>query len=365
MKHGRFVMALNAICPYYTMFPLSFPLRVLAGRAGRGQWVADPFCGRGTTNFAARLLGLPSLGIDSSRVAVALTAAKVARSRVSDVIRVAKAILDETPNRVAIPKGEFWERAYDRAVLRQLCWLRQQLLEDCRSDARIILRALILGALHGPRTKDSLSHLSNQCPRTYAPKPGYAVRFWRQRRLQPPALDVLELIRTRAQRYLKEQAAAVDAEVALGDSRDTDLWSGRRVRWIVTSPPYYGMRTYVADQWLRNWFVGGPPRVEYARPADELSHASPKEFARELGKVWRGLVPHCHPDAHLVVRFGGIYDRDIDTVELMKASLKESGWRLETVVPAGDADSGKRQSRQFLKEHRKPKAEHDYFAVLS
>ncbi len=70
--------ALNAVCPYYTMFPLDFPLRTLAGRARKGDWVADPFCGRGTTNFAARLLGLPSVGVDSSPVAVALTQAKLA-----------------------------------------------------------------------------------------------------------------------------------------------------------------------------------------------------------------------------------------------------------------------------------------------
>jgi hypothetical protein len=33
---------------------------------------------------------------------------------------------------------------------------------------------------------------------------------------------------------------------------------------IVTSPPYYGMRTYLPDQWIRNWFLGGPPEVDYS-----------------------------------------------------------------------------------------------------
>ena len=65
-------MALNAICPYFTMFPLGFPLRILRERAARADWVLDPFCGRGTTNYAARVLGLPSLGVDSSPVAVAI-----------------------------------------------------------------------------------------------------------------------------------------------------------------------------------------------------------------------------------------------------------------------------------------------------
>jgi len=365
MKSPNFATALNAICPYYTMFPIDFPLGVLGGRAKRGHWVVDPFCGRGTTNFAARLLGLPSIGIDSSPVAVALTKAKMARARIGDIVRVAKAILNETPNHLSVPEGDFWDLAYDRTVLRRLCWLRRELIRDCTSDARIILRAIVLGALHGPRTKKVLSHLSNQCPRTYAPKPDYAVRFWRKRRMTPPEVDILELIRTRASRYLEEQPDRIASQVELGDSRSTDAWNGRVIRWIVTSPPYYGMRTYVADQWLRSWFVGGPSKVEYARPADELSHASSEKFAGELRKVWLGLVPHCHASAKLVIRFGGIRDRDVDTVELLKSSIRDSGWRLTTVISAGSADSGKRQSKQFLKEDTTPKAEHDYYATLA
>jgi len=70
--------ALNAICPYFTLFPLKFPLRILQGRAKQHRAVLDPFCGRGTTNFAARLPGLRSLGVDSSPVAAAIAEARLA-----------------------------------------------------------------------------------------------------------------------------------------------------------------------------------------------------------------------------------------------------------------------------------------------
>src|SRR6266545_7384754 len=69
--------ALNAICPYFTMFPLDFPMRILNRYGQPGQRVLDPFCGRGTTNFAARLSGLHTVGMDSSPVATAITAAKL------------------------------------------------------------------------------------------------------------------------------------------------------------------------------------------------------------------------------------------------------------------------------------------------
>lgn len=85
---------LNAICPYFTMFPLEFPLRFLA-RAHRESVVVDPYCGRGTTNYAARIRGFRSFGIDSSPVAVAIARAKLAETTVERVLRLAQRYLDE------------------------------------------------------------------------------------------------------------------------------------------------------------------------------------------------------------------------------------------------------------------------------
>src|SRR5215471_21669162 len=87
--------ALNGICPYFTMFPLDFPYFILSNRAFSGEWVIDPFCGRGTTNYASRLLGLPSIGIDSSPVAVALSQAKLANTSPRLIKQAALRTLDE------------------------------------------------------------------------------------------------------------------------------------------------------------------------------------------------------------------------------------------------------------------------------
>ena len=59
--------AFNAICPYYTMFPLEYPLRILRKHTGGDSVVLDPFCGRGTTIYAARMLGFESLGLTPRR----------------------------------------------------------------------------------------------------------------------------------------------------------------------------------------------------------------------------------------------------------------------------------------------------------
>jgi DNA modification methylase len=44
--------AFNAICPYYTMFPLEYPMRIIRKHKSANPVILDPFCGRGTTIYA-------------------------------------------------------------------------------------------------------------------------------------------------------------------------------------------------------------------------------------------------------------------------------------------------------------------------
>src|SRR5271163_91551 len=143
--------ALNAVCPYYTMFPLEFPISVLK-RFGKPRLrVLDPFCGRGTTIFAARLKGHQAYGIDSSPIAIAIARAKLAETTDEEVLDLAEKILESQP-KARLPKGEFWEWAYDAKTLKDVCILREG-LRNMRSDAAAMLRAICLGALHGPLNK--------------------------------------------------------------------------------------------------------------------------------------------------------------------------------------------------------------------
>lgn len=359
------VDALNAVCPYYTMFPLEFPLGVLSRHAKRGDVVLDPFCGRGTTLFAARLRGHATWGIDSSPLAAALSDAKLRAANQDQVVRTARYILRQTRRAdYRLPQGEFWKHAFHDVTLDQLCRLRSALRQDCRSDARKILRAIVLGALHGPLTKSAPSYCSNQCPRTFAPKPAYAVRFWKDRKLAPPMVDVVDIVARRADRYLKDLPPRAQGNVVQGDCRREETFGDRRrFDWVITSPPYYGMRTYIPDQWLRNWFLGGPARVDYSNRA-QLQHHSPEKFVAELRRVWSNAAIVCRPSARLVVRFGAINDRKQDPLEVIKASLAGTAWRCQTIRDAGSADHGRRQSHQFARAAATSVNEYDVFCVL-
>jgi len=362
MKTLNHDAALNGICPYFTMFPLEFPLGILKRNAKEGSIILDPFCGRGTTNYAARLLGLSSVGVDSSPVAAAIARAKMVNTTPEDIIAEAAAILEETED-YEVPAGEFWSLAYHPDVLEALCRLRSSLMRNCRSGARKALRVIILGALHGPKQKTFPSYFSNQCTRTYAPKPKYAVNFWTSRCMEPEAVDVLEIIRRRANKYYASLPIG-DGVIRLADSRTPGALkpSADKYSWVITSPPYYGMRTYIPDQWLRNWFMGGLDHVDYSN-ASQVIHSSPQNYVKDLQTVWKNSAAACKKGAHLVIRFGGIPDRNANPKQLIKESLLESGWSLKTVRNAGTARKGRRQADSFLKGRSCPTDEYDIWAV--
>lgn len=334
---------LNGLCPYYTMFPLDFPLAHLAG-VRPGAWVLDPFCGRGTTAFAARMLGLPSVGYDLNPVAVVIARAKLLNVQPASINRLARRLLTHASDRK--PTGRFWELAFHPTTLRDLLRLRAG-LRDMRGNTAAALRAIVLGALHGPQPISKDSYFSNQMQRTFAPKPDYAVRYWEERDLRPREVDVLEIVRDRAKRYYEETAPTPPSEVHLRDAR-LIARSPRRYTAIVTSPPYFGMDSYIPDQWLRSWFLGGGPRPEYDR-AGQVSRGSTEDFARNLSKVWRGVALRSEKNAKLVIRFGGLNSRKSNPEDILLRSLDLSGgaWKVRSIADAGNAAVGRRQSIQM------------------
>ena len=358
---------LNGICPYFTMFPLDFPLGVLSHDREPNGPVIDPFCGRGTTNFAARLCGLPTVGIDISPVATAATDAKLARVTPVTITDATQDIL-KRHDPVDVPEGDFWNLAYRPEVLEDICRLRSALLGDSlEHHTAAALRGIVLGALHGPTGRVKQSYFSNQCPRTYGPKPAYAVRFWTERNLTPPPANVLEIVADRADRYYGQPLPNIDGSTVLGDSRcnatvDAACGAIGGHSWVITSPPYLGMRTYDADQWIRNWFLGGEPEVDYSA-SNQLSHASEADFANNLRQVWNNVGGNCRPGATMVVRFGAIGSRPVDEpARLIHMSLEGTNWITKDIRDAHAADRGKRQADTFNLTTTAPTNEVDVWA---
>ena len=360
--------ALNAICPYFTMFPLSFPNKVLDRISNSNLKTLDPFCGRGTTNFASRLQGYNTIGIDSNPVASAIASAKLVDSLPSDIFELAEEILLNLEDKeIEMPTGEFWDLAFEKSVLIDICKYRQYLLECKNTEDERALRGLILGALHGPTPKHKDSYFSNQCQRTYSPKPNYAVNYWKKNSLTPRKVRTTDIIFERALRYYEPMLPKVDSFIYSGDSRDSDIFHSHKssVDVIITSPPYYGMTTYYQDQWLRNWFVGGADQPDYQFKT-QVSHTSPEIFATELRKVWMNCEYAAKENAKAVIRYGGIHDRNVSSLDIIKESFKNTNWKIQTIKAAGHSENGKRQFNHIKKgEKKKSQMEYDVWLKLN
>lgn len=358
------LLRLNSVCPYYTMFPLAFPYRKLRS-ARRGEWVLDPFCGRGTTTFAARLRGLPSVGIDSNPVAAAIAEAKLAQASPAEVVGECSRILT-TSMEPTLPIGDFWDWAYHPGTLSDLCMLREALVSSCTSNRRILLRALLLGVLHGPRMHGEPSYLSNQMPRTYATKPGAAVRYWRRHRMRPRYVSLLEVVARRAHRSLVSLPPPRRGRIIAGDTTKVlSRFRAQRFDWIITSPPYPGMRSYRPDQWLRDWFLGGDGSVPYGNNG-QLGRYTGEAFVEGLSAVWSEVARVSKRGAKLIVRFGTLPSIEDRPSALLRRSLTAShaGWRVTSVIPAGVSPSGRRQATQFGRDLGDAIEEVDLTAVL-
>ena len=360
--------ALNAICPYYTMFPLEYPMGILRRHERENPIVVDPFCGRGTTIYAARRKNLRSYGFDTSPIAVAIAKAKLASSTKEKVLDLARELIQTET--YCCPSDEFFEHAFAPPTLDQLCRLREGLLSlTVETNESALLRAAALGCLHGPVAKniDKTGYFSNQMPRTFASKPDYSVRYWRERKMVPPPVDIISVI----ERKLSGIPELVGASgrgyfnrVKCVDARRSEPYrnlNGRTV--VITSPPYYGMRTYVPDQWLRNWFLGGPAEVQY-QGITQVRHSGHDDFVRDLARVWTHLKNKAD-DIDLYVRLGTLSSVKSDAKTLFRDSIEESGgWRLVYTQKAKTASAGKRQADQ-MKRKSEAQDEYDFHAVAS
>ena len=177
------------------------------------------------------------------------------------------------------------------------------------TDESALLRGAALGCLHGPRANElsRSGYFSNQMPRTFASKPDYSMKYWREKSLKAPKLSVIDLLKRKLESIpgLDTPSVGDIRRVRCADARKSDSYqniSGRLV--VVTSPPYYRMRTYIQDQWLRNWFLGGPAEVDYQADT-QVRHSSHEDFVHDLTRAWNHLKKRAD-GVDLYVRLGTI-----------------------------------------------------------
>ena len=326
----------HALCPYFAMFPEQFAEHWIDKLTNEEDLVLDPFCGRGTTPFQAILMGRRALASDVNPVAFCVTAAKTRAPALSTLKRRIKHLENGYSDHSWIPLSRtqpaFFQRAYSTRTLAQLLYLRESLAwSRTRTDAMIA--ALVLGALHGD-TEKSPSYLSAQMPRTISTKPAYSIRFWEERDLHPPNRDVFALLRRQAAFRYVSQPPDRRAEVELSDFRNLPRLSAvtkKSVSCVVTSPPYLDVTNFEEDQWLRLWFLGGPPHPTTGRVSNDDRHTNATSYWRMVADFWRLVGYVLQPDGHVVIRMAGKRLSEHDVVQGLLGCSVLSGREVKLV----------------------------------
>jgi hypothetical protein len=290
------------------MFPESFAEEWLSALTKPGDLVLDPFCGRGTLPFQALLMERRAIGCDTNPVAYCVSKAKTnapARGRV--LKRLHELRKGFRPNRfereVDLLPG-FFQVAYHRTTLCQVLYLREKL--NYRTSAVDgMLAALVLGSLHG-ETDRSSRFLSNQMPHTISTKPDYSLRFWKNHRSHPPERNTFELLEKQLAYRYETGRPSLRGDIYNVDMRELPRQMGKseRVRCVITSPPYFDITNYAEDQWLRLWFLGGPPEPRVQAFSKDDRHGRIDRYWALLADMWRMLSVLLDRNSHVVVRLG-------------------------------------------------------------
>lgn len=326
----------HALCPYFAMFPETFVETWVERLTRPGDFVLDPFCGRGTTPFQALLMGRKAIASDVNPVAYCVTRAKTNAPSIAAVRRRLTSLEQEfnpsawEEDRKKLPP--FFRWAFSPATLRQIVFLRSR-LRWRESDGDCFVAALTLGSLHG-ESSISPSYLSNQMPRTISTKPAYSVRFWKERGLRPPVRDVFELLRRKLNyRYESEppNGRAIVWEMDMRELPRARQMLPRQIACVITSPPYLDVTNFEEDQWLRLWFLGGPPHPTYCKISKDDRHENPAAYWTMVADMWRTLGLILAPKADVVVRLGGKNTSPKHLVEALTASSAVSRRQVKLV----------------------------------
>jgi hypothetical protein len=343
---------MHALCSYFAMFPESFAEHWLSKLTDPGDTVLDPFCGRGTLPFQALLMGRDAIGCDTNPVAYCISRAKTnAPSKGAVLARINR--LEESFEADGVVSKElselpiFFRHAYHKYTLMQLVYLRNTL----RHRVTIVdgmIAALVLGSLHG-ETDRSANYFSNQMPHTISTKPDYSVRFWKERQQRAPKRDVFDILRRQLDYRYFEKPPAGRASIFNTDMRNLPRLKGKfnsPIRCVVTSPPYFDVTNYAEDQWLRLWFLGGPPEPRKQRFSQDDRHGDVNQYWTMLADMWRMLSLVLDKKADVVIRIGATRLSPEQLVSGLHAVSKVTNRRVR-LVDSHVSEIVKRQTEAF------------------
>ena len=348
----------HAICPYFAMFPEHFVRKHLIW-SQPGDWIFDPFSGRGTTAFESLLNERQAAGCDTNPVAVCISRAKTSPPVKRKTLERLEHLREGCIQGEELDPSDFFRLCFHPRTLGQLLYLRRSLAWQ-ENDVDCFLAALVLGCLHGESHR-SRRYFSNRMPRTISTKPDYSVRWWRHNGYEPPERDVFTILGNEVEYRFLTPPPEGRGKILQGDARTASrLFPGlsEKVKLVITSPPYLDTTNFAEDQWLRLWFLGGPERPLKVRADDR--HTSTAYYWKFLQEAWAGICDLLRPDARLIIRIGGARLTQADIAQGLISSLEEGLGRRLALEEQRMSEISGGQVRSFQAKARGARFEYDF-----
>ena len=298
----------EGIGPYYAMFPIRFVESVIMEYSSVGESVIDPFAGRGSSVFNAAVLGRQGLGVEINPVGWVYTKTKLRPAPLEQVekrlLQIVALSNDYAKHAETLPV--FFQHCFSFKIRKFLLAARAE-LDWRRKDCDRTLMTFLLIYLHGKKGQA----LSNQMMQTKSMSPQYAVKWWSEKAITPPDLDIVHFMQKRIHwRYAKGTVDTSGSRVYLGDSikilpqlvKNIGTAKDLRPKLLLTSPPYHGVTNYYYDQWLRLWLLGFESNAYKNRGPHKGRFTNIEQYQKLLIKVFNHSSKIMSEDAVIYVR---------------------------------------------------------------
>ena len=252
--------------PYYAMFPMEFAVETIDEFSNENDYVLDPFAGRGSSIYASGILNRNAYGIEINPVGWLYGKVKLNPANKDDVTQRLEYIysIRNYYKKSSKKMPEFFHvcfsdevRIFLLAAIKKLDWKNNNI------DATLM--AIVLDNLHG----NIGNSLSNQMKKTKAMGEKYSINWWKLHKLEtPPQINPLKLLLKKIDWRYQKGTPEIDCSVdlTLGESvkelENASTIQKDKFSLLFTSPPYYSITNYHADQWLRLWMLGWGTRKQ-------------------------------------------------------------------------------------------------------
>ncbi|MGB2936611.1 MAG: DNA methyltransferase [Phycisphaerae bacterium] len=284
---------------YRACFKPQLPRFFISLLTDEGDWVYDPFMGRGTTLLEGTLLGRNVAGNDVSPVARILIEPRLNPPEPAEISRRLDRIPCRGTGKADIDLAMFYSPKTESKIVALREYLRRRQAEGTEDQIDKWIRMVATNRLTG---HSSGFFSVYTLPPNQAVSPEAQRKINAQRSQKPPDRDVFGLIAkksrslmrklTKAQRVRLARAAEAAKYFCQKAEEPIPLEPGS-VNLVVTSPPFLDTVQYAQDNWLRCWFNAIEPetvarRITMARSVSEWAEVM-KACLLELRRVLKPL----------------------------------------------------------------------------